>query len=81
MNPEFIKASEVRIGGLLYMPPNLEASEMSKILSTLTTKEEIYSAFRDLTGKIKSVSPELKKSFGGFSKAYNDCMSVVNQMT
>ena len=33
MNPEFIKASEVRIGGLLYMPTNLEALEMSNIFS------------------------------------------------
>jgi len=80
MNPEFIKASEVRIGGLLYMPTNLEALEMSNIFSTLTTVEEIYSAFRNLTGTIKPISPELKKSFGGFSKAYNDCFRVFQKM-
>jgi site-specific DNA-methyltransferase (adenine-specific) len=80
MNPEFIKASEVRIGGgLLYMPPNLAASEMDIIFSAYTTKKEIHSAFEHLISKIQPISPKLKKSFGLFTKAYNDCSRISHQ--
>ncbi|MEN8250920.1 MAG: DNA methyltransferase [Bacteroidota bacterium] len=84
MNPEFIKASEVRLHKYenYYIPSGTWELISKKARFNLENlKEQTYDIKTALEmERTKPVPPELKKSFGTFSKAYNDCFRVIQQM-
>lgn len=80
MNPEFIKASEVRIGGLLYLPPSLWHQEFLKASIQFPSEDANTIAYEAVRNAIKPIPSDLKKSFGAFTKAYNECFRAVKQI-
>jgi hypothetical protein len=87
MNPEFIKASEVRLHNLENYYIRFESwesrSESNWInnLKSLDLRKGLFSlnAYFGIEN-IKTVSKENKKSFTNFTKAYNKCFRVIHQM-
>ena len=82
MNPEFIKASEVRLHKFdnYYIPFgtwNLISKKADSNLEMLI-REQTYD-IKDGLSLDKAISnpPELKKSFGVFTEAYNECLQVL----
>ena len=81
LNPEFVKASEVRIGGhLLYLPSSHFEKASERIPIEEISKEEITSEFDMLMSYMEPVPLELKKTFTNFSKTFNKCLRVAQQM-
>lgn len=80
LNPEFIKASEVRIGGhLLYLPTNTLISWIE--LYSLKEKSEkgIISEFQVLKSYLRPVTSKGRISFSDFTKTYNRCIQIAHQ--
>jgi len=82
LNPEFIKASEVRIGGhLLYLPTNTLISWIQ--LHSLKEKSEtgIISEFQVLKSYLRPVPSKGRISFSDFTKTYNRCFQIAQKIS
>jgi hypothetical protein len=81
MNPEFIKASEVRLHKHenYYIPSGTWDLISKKVDFNLELiREQTFNIKDDLAlEKVIPNPPELKKSFEIFTKAYNECMEVI----
>lgn len=81
LNPEFIKASEVRIGGhLLYLPSNPFISWIELYSLKEKSQRGIISEFEVLKSYLKPISPQERKSFSDFNATYNRCFRTVQQI-
>jgi DNA modification methylase len=94
LNPEFVKASEVRIGDMLNVPspswdiklnrtPVPSPSWENKLYRTPVpspSEEGATAAYEFLRNSMKPIPSKPIKSFSNFTKAYNDCFRVVQQM-
>jgi len=81
LNPEFVKASEVRIGGGLLLAPTFGIGEgTAETDMTVTTEEELTEAYNFLRASMKPIPSDLLKSFRTFTRSYNDCFRVIQKM-
>lgn len=81
LNPEFIKASEVRIGGhLLCMPSNPFNQEFDNIPIDNEHEDMITSEYDTLTSYMKPISTNQRRAFSNFTNIYNKCFQTVQQM-
>ena len=81
MNPEFIKASEVRLHKIknYYIPWGTRELVSKKADYNFDLLREQTHDIKDGLDLEKVIPnpPELKKSFGIFTRAYNECMEVI----
>jgi len=81
LNPEFVKASEVRIGGhLLYVPSNPFISGLELHLLHLQVEEGAISEYDVLRNYTKHILPEQKRMFPTFNKAFNKFSRVLQSV-
>ena len=89
VNPRFIKASEINLIGLQFyniIRPDLRTGGNISLNVDSELKYWKGDIIKNASSpffaydKIKPVSPDLKKSFGIFTKAFNDCYRVVQKM-
>jgi len=81
LNPEFVKASEVRIGGhLLYWPFSPFEKELSTVPVDNEPEGKVSSEYEILLSYMKPISPNQRKSFSNFTKTYDRCFRTIQKM-
>ncbi len=78
LNPEFVKASELRIGRhLLYVPTNPFISVVTLTLLHEEVEKGIISEYDVLKNYTKHVLPEQRKLFPSFTDSFNKCYKAI----
>ena len=81
LNPEFIKASEVRIGShLLRLPFHFSNQEFDTVPIDNEPVDPISAEINILASYLEPISSDQKRAFSNFTRIYNKCLHTVQQM-